>query len=54
MLIRYVEEDDVLHLLMILEEGEESAGIDVPPVLALRVEYVCPVDEDEGLAFKCE
>lgn len=53
-LIGAVEQDDVLHLLMILEEGEKSAGIDVPPVLVLRVEDVCPVDEDERLAFECE
>lgn len=54
MLIGAVEKDDVLNLLMTLKEYEELAGIDVPPVLPLRVEHICPVDEDECLAFEHE
>ena len=54
MLVRSVEENDVLDVRVFLEEGEELASIDRPSILALRVEDVCPVDENECLAFECE
>jgi len=53
-LVGSVKQNNLMNVLMVSEEGEQFLRVDRPSVLALRMEHVCPVDENQRSAIEIE